>query len=252
MKSVLVPNPRYRESYRQVMGVRLRRSRMEEVNLPFRQRFVLDTSLFITEEIRGDEESLDDAINRLLDLIAAARLELAISCHMPPSVHNELMTILGDRDVSEATIAKLNTWVVRKHPDRHGVMIPAFVVHRFIDEMSDRIDRGLRISEDAVREAGETEGEPLTEGGYVTDTDAVISDLREKYRRVLRQGVLDSREDFDLLILGMELDAGVVTEDKGIIAWTEEFGLRYLRGRDFPDLLENYLDATGVTLPEEH
>ncbi|MFW6384191.1 MAG: PIN domain-containing protein, partial [Halodesulfurarchaeum sp.] len=61
--------------------------------------------------------------------------------------------------------------------------------------------------------------------------------------RTLRQGILDSREDFDLLVLARELEAGVVTEDTGIINWAEEFGLRYLRGREFPPLLEEYLAA---------
>jgi len=46
-------------------------------------------------------------------------------------------------------------------------------------------------------------------------------------------GVLDSREDFDLLVLARELDAGVVTEDRGIISWADEFGLRYVRGGSF-------------------
>jgi RNA ligase partner protein len=70
--------------------------------------------------------------------------------------------------------------------------------------------------------------------------------MRDKYRRALRQGVLDSREDFDLLILARELDAGVVTEDRGVISWADEFGLRYVRGGRFPTLLEEYLRATGL------
>jgi hypothetical protein len=81
----------------------------------------------------------------------------------------------------------------------------------------------------------------------MTEVDKVISDLREEYRGTLRQGVLDSREDFDLLILARELDAGVVTEDRGIINWADDFGLRYLRGREFPSLLEDYLAADERT-----
>ncbi len=80
----------------------------------------------------------------------------------------------------------------------------------------------------------------------MTDADRILSDMRDKYRRALRQGVLDSREDFDLLILARELDAGVVTEDRGIISWADEFGLRYVRGGQFPTLLEEYLRAAGV------
>ena len=212
----------------------------------FKQRFVLDTSLFMTEEIRRDEETLEGAIDRVLDLIAAARLELDISCYMPPSIHSELTTMLDARQVSAATRSTLTTWVVRKHPDRYTVSIPADVVYRFVDEMSDRVDRGLRVSEEAVRRAETSGDEPLADHDHMTEVDAVISDLRDRYRRALRQGVLDSREDFDLLILARELDAGVVTEDTGIIAWTEDFGLRYLRGQDFPALLYDYLEAVDA------
>ncbi|WP_408958475.1 RNA ligase partner protein [Natrinema sp. 74] len=218
-----------------------------------RQRFVLDTSLFITEEIRADDESLEDAVTRLLDLIATARLELNISCYVPPSIHDELATMLRERDVDEAVFSRLNTWVVRKSPDRYGVTIPANVVYNFIDEMSDRVDRGLRVSEKAIREVEQLNPDELTAGTdtdgreeYMTDADKILSDLRDKYRRALRQGVLDSREDFDLLILARELDAGVVTEDRGIISWADEFGLRYVRGGQFPTLLEEYLRATGL------
>jgi predicted DNA-binding protein (UPF0278 family) len=46
-----------------------------------RQQFVLDTSLFITEEIRREDEGLEAAVRRLLDLVATARPELDISCY---------------------------------------------------------------------------------------------------------------------------------------------------------------------------
>jgi hypothetical protein len=216
-----------------------------------RQRFVLDTSLFITEEIREDDESLESAVLRLLDLVATARLELNISCYMPPSIHDELATILRDRDVSDEVFSRLDTWVVRKSPDRYGVTIPANIVYNFIDEMSDRVNRGLRVSEEALREVQQLDPETLAaradgESDYMTEADRVLSSMRDKYRRALRQGVLDSREDFDLLVLARELDAGVVTEDRGIISWADDFGLRYVHGGQFPTLLEEYLRATGA------
>jgi RNA ligase partner protein len=219
-----------------------------------RQRFVLDTSLFITEEIRRDGESLAAAVRRLLDLVATARLELNISCYVPPSIHDELVTMLRDRDVDEEVFSRLDTWVVRKSPDRYGVSIPANVVYNFIDEMSDRVDRGLRVSEEALREVEQLDPADLTvddPNEYMTAADRALSNLRDKYRRALRQGVLDSREDFDLLVLARELDAGVVTEDRGIISWADEFGLRYVRGGQFPTLLEEYLRATGAREPDE-
>ncbi|WP_136688430.1 RNA ligase partner protein [Halorhabdus amylolytica] len=208
---------------------------------PLKQRFVLDTSVFITPEIRTEDEDLEAAVERLLDLVAEAKLEHNISCYMPPSINEELTTMLEERDVGEETIEKLNTWVITKSPAQYEVMIPAEIVYGFIDEMSDRVNRGLRVSEKAVRKAEQSRKEPDHE--HMSEVDKVISDLRDEYRRALRQGVLDSREDFDLLILARELDAGVVTEDTGIINWAEDFGLRYLRGRSFPPLIEEYLAA---------
>ncbi|WP_136591684.1 RNA ligase partner protein [Salinigranum halophilum] len=209
---------------------------------PLKQRFVLDTSLFLSDEIRRDGEDLDSALSRLLDSVATAKLRHNISCYTPPSVADELAAMLASRDVSEATRAKLNTWVIRKSPARLELVVPAELVYRFVDELEDRVDRGLRVSEKAVRRAEQSAGDAADEGGR-TAVDRVISDLRDEYRTTLRQGVIDSREDFDLLLLARELDAGVVTEDTGIISWADDFGLRYLRGREFPALLDEYIRA---------
>mgnify|MGYP006279100491 FL=1 len=211
---------------------------------PLKQRFVLDTSLFLTPEIREEDETVEEACLALLDRISTARLEHGISCYMPPSIYEELTVMLEDRNVDDAVIQKLNTWVITKSPAHFEVMIPAEMVYEFIDEMSERVNRGLRVSEKAVRKTEQKRGETVEDHDHMTDVDRVISDLRDEYRDALRQGVLDSREDFDLLILARELDAGVVTEDTGIINWAEDFGLRYLRGRDFPTLLDEYLRAT--------
>jgi hypothetical protein len=213
------------------------------VESPLKQRFVLDTSLFLSPEIRDDGESVEAACLALLERIAEARLEHGISCYMPPSIYEELTAMVRDWGADDAVVRKLNTWVITKSPAHYEVMIPAEMVYEFIEEMSDRVNRGLRVSEKAVRKAEQKRDEPA-DHDHMSQIDRVVSELRDEYRDALRQGVLDSREDFDLLILARELDAGVVTEDQGIINWAEDFGLRYLRGRDFPDLLEEYLSAT--------
>lgn len=210
---------------------------------PLKQRFVLDTSAFITEEIRRDDEDLEEAMLRLLDLISEAKIKLNISCYIPPSTYQELETILKNREVSDEVLTQLNTWMIKKNPSRFEVMIPSEIVYEFIGDIRDRMNKGLRVSEKAVRKAQESKEENVDDHEHMTEIDKVISDLRSEYRSALRQGVLDSREDLDLLILARELEAGVVTEDTGIINWAEDFGLRYLKARDFPGLLEEYLKA---------
>jgi hypothetical protein len=143
--------------------------------------------------------------------------------------------------------SKLNTWVIRKSPARLEVSVPAELVYRFVDELSDRVDQGLRVSEEAVRQAGAAGDAPAGDDQR-TPVDRVVSELRDDYRETLRRGVVDSREDFDILVLARELDAGVVTEDRGIVGWADDFGLRYLRGREFPDLLAEYLETYEATV----
>lgn len=216
---------------------------------PFKQRFVLDTSSFITESIRKEGQSQEEAIAHLLDLISRAKLYLDISCYMPPSIHDELTTMLRAREVDEEIHTQLSTWVIRKTPARHEEAIPAHLVHEFVTEVHDRVDSGLRVAEDAVREAGELEDEPLDEHEHKTAVDQVVTDLREKYRDTMRQGILDTPEDFDLVLLARELEAGIVTEDQGIIELGGDYGIRYMHGRDFPDLIETYLAAVGENQP---
>ncbi len=111
----------------------------------------------------------------------ASKVLVDDSPFMPPSIQAELTTS-SKRGVSEDVLGKLDTWVIKKHPDRYEVYIPAEVVYRFIDEMSDRVNRGLRVSEKAVRKAEESRAETVEEHDHMTDVDKVISDLRDDYR----------------------------------------------------------------------
>jgi hypothetical protein len=232
---------------------------------PLRQRFVLDTSVFLTDGMRHEDETLPDALARLLDLIAEAKLRLNISCYIPPSVYEKLASMLEDRDVPPETRSKLNTWLIKKNPDRYGVMIPAELVYEYIEEMADLVNRGLRVSEKAVRKAEESRSGGEEEDGGITAVDRVVADLRASPTCVrstarrsaggcstpARTSTCSSSRANSTAASSPRTRGGVVTEDTGIINWAEDFGLRYLRGRDFPPLLDEYLGASvGDRYPE--
>ncbi len=204
-----------------------------------RQRFVLDTSAFLSNDIRGENESAVDSSNRLLDLISKARLKLNISCYMPPSIVRELGRSLRSRSCPEDIFVKIDTWIVKKNPSRHEVAIPSDVLYNFISDLRARMDKGLRVAEKAVHKAEKADQKKGED--FRSELDNVISELRNKYRIALRQGILDSKEDLDIRILAKELQAGVVTADEGIMRWAEEFGLRYVEARAFPSLIDEYL-----------
>ncbi len=188
-----------------------------------RQRFVLDTTAFT---IYREEKEL----KKFVELIAKARKKLDISCHIPyPTAYNELMAILRSREYDKKLLLKIDTWIVKKTPDRYAVHLPAEILYEYISDIRERINRGLRIAEEILRESRKT------------SLSKLLSKLRDKYREALRKGILDSREDLDVLILAKELNAAVVTNDEGIERWAEKLGLRFVPADLFPKILEEYL-----------
>ena len=125
-------------------------------------------------------------------------------------------------------------------------MIPAIIIEEFIMDFRNRIDKGLRVAEKAVRKV-----EELSHGNGEVRADSLITELRDNYRAALRKGIVDSKEDLDILVLAKELDAGVVTADEGIINWAEKFGLRCVRAENFPPLIEEYLNKLEEIEDEE-
>lgn len=89
--------------------------------------------------------------------------------------------------------------------------------------MRDRINRGLRVSEKAVRE-------------YV-NKDEAIKYLRENYRRVMREGIVDSKEDIDTILLCLEQKAILSTYDEGQVKLAMELGIEVIEPVNFYKLL---------------
>ena len=77
---------------------------------------------------------------------------------------------------------------------------------------------------------------------YRTESEAMeaiaITDLRKKYRAALREGIIDSKEDVDLILLAKEMDGILMTADSGIVKWADKLGIRYID----PHMLRGILD----------
>jgi hypothetical protein len=186
---------------------------------PGRQRVVLDTSLFVNPDVRS---SLGSTPTEALEtfLFLAAQIHI-LDFYMPPSVFGELLHFVDRNSISGDLLVIL----LQKPPKKHELKCPAFLLYELIEDMRDRVNRGLRIAEHAVRA---TEKKAL---------DEIIQDLRRKYREALREGIIDSKEDVDLLLLAMELDALLITADQGLIKWAEKLGITWL----FPEKFKEYL-----------
>ena len=221
-----------------------------------RQRFVIDTSALTdtqTRELEG-AGTLCIAMGGILDIIADARLNLGISCYIPfPSVYNELRDFARNNNCDEETLAKIDTWLVKKTPDRFEVKIPSKIFYDYVDFMRGRINKGMGVAEEAIWESAteclfrttkatsKHQIEPEIEREVIGE---IVGKFRDRYRNALRYGILDSAPDIDVLLLAKELDAAVVASDMGIQKWAEQLGLRFVNAKSFPTMIKEYLKRT--------
>lgn len=185
-------------------------------------RFVLDTSIFTNPDIfHAFGRDVQQAIRGFAQLARATDATF----FMPGSVYEELGRI---KDLS--TVAADFESVVRiRSPRKHEITIPGALLYELIEEVRYRIDRGLRIAEDAAKEAGRA----------TTDPGKLINKLRGRYREALRQGILDSKEDVDVLLLSFELEGSLVCADEGLRKWADKVGIEIVDPLNFRQILEN-------------
>ena len=205
---------------------------MEETGFK-RGAVVLDTSLFVNPDVRRSfGPNPTAALESFLFMAAQAPV---FEFYMPPSIWNELKNFIDPGKVP----GELFVYLHQKSPKKYELATPAFLLYELVEEMRDRINRGLRIAERAARNP---EGR---------SADEVIQDLRRKYREALREGIIDSREDVDLILLALELDALLVSADQGVIKWADKLGVKWLVPEKFKEYMAGlikkvkYLSAAG-------
>lgn len=216
-----------------------------------KQRFVLDTTALTSIELRHRDETLCQAMERVLHMIGEARMKLNISCHIPyPTVYNEMKQFIRRYGCDKSILVELDTWLVKKTPSRFEVKIPSEVFYEYVKDMRERMNRGMKVGESCIRLSA-AEAQELSGKGFGKrridreSTGNIIKDFRAKYRNALRYGTLDSAPDLDVLLLAKEMEGGVVAADEGIKKWAEQLGLRFVYGATFPKMIEEYLKHTG-------
>ncbi len=200
---------------------------------PYPYKVVLDTSLFVNPDVR---HSLGETPTEALEafLFLAAQIHI-LEFYMPPSIFEELLHFINKDKIPEDLLLILN----QKPPKKHELKCPAFLLYELIEDIRERVNKGLRIAEKAVRSVEKK------------STDEIIQDLRRKYREALREGIIDSKEDVDLLLLAMELDALLVTADQGLIKWADKLGIKWLIPEKFKDYLLVAIKRSGLIMGKE-
>jgi len=187
------------------------------VQIREREKFVLDTSIFTNPDTYTYlGTSSREAFVRFLDFARQVKGEMEF--FMPPSVYEELKGFIGEEELP----ADLELLIRLRPPRLYEIQVRGVFLYELIDEIRTRIDKGLRVAETAVREVK-----------GVKDPEVIISRLRERYRTALRAGIIDSKEDLELVLLALELDAALLTSDTGIFTWAGKLGVRILHPKGF-------------------
>ncbi len=190
--------------------------------------FVLDTSVFTNPDVYSQfEKDQLGAIENFITLASHSRAKF----FMPTSVYEEFNKI-----VELGSLKPRFELAVRiRSPRRYNLMVPAEFLYEFIEEVRYRVNKGLRIAEEHTKEAGRLAQE---------DVGRLINKLREKYREALRAGIIDSKEDLDVLLLAYELDGVLVSGDEGLRNWADKVGIKLIDPKSFRVILENYTIRT--------
>lgn len=189
-------------------------------------KIVLDTSIFVNPDARfvfgsSPEEALDNFLDKIKD-------NKNTTFYIPPSVYEELSKFLKKQPCS-----KKNALLIKQPPSSYTSSIPALFMYEFIGEMRTRLNKGLRLAEKYTRKALKM---PLTDDKR--KEEEIIKPLRQEYRTALREGVLDSKEDFDLVLLSKELNARLATADFGLIKWAQKIGITCITAQELNELCQ--------------
>ncbi len=183
--------------------------------------FVIDTSIFTNPDVYITfGRTPTTALKNFLKLIS--KLE-GPNFYMPPSIFEELLNFVDVEKIPK----DLQIRIFQKPPRKYEMDVPAFLLYELIEDVRNRINKGLRVAEQAVRDVI-NDSKPET-----------ITNLRKKYRSALREGIIDSKEDVDLILLAKELDGILVTADTGIMTWADKLGIRFVESRSLRGIINS-------------
>lgn len=188
-----------------------------------KEKLIPDTSIFTNPDVYrqfGDTPVL--AFQNFLLLVS--ELEGDVGVYLPTSVYDELKRMLPDLKIPPKARSVLKV----KSPKKYELYIPAFLMYDFIEELRNRINKGLRIAEEAVKASSYKKPEE------------VLKSLRRKYREILREGIVDSKEDLELILLGLELDGVILSADRGVLRMADSLGLRFWEPKEIKETLEGF------------
>jgi len=173
-------------------------------------KIVIDTSTFVNPVTQADfGDSMETAVDNFIQIADSH----SINVYIPSSIFRELSHF-----APESAQLKLRKISIIRGPDLYSMQFPAAIFHTFISDIRVRINKGLRIAEEAI------------ESSKTADN---IRRIRNEYRAAMRSGIIDSVEDLDVVLLAKEIGGTILSADEGILNMADSLGIEVYSSKDF-------------------
>ncbi|MFH1772171.1 MAG: RNA ligase partner protein [Candidatus Omnitrophota bacterium] len=200
------------------------------------QKIVLDTSIFVNPDSRVFFGNTP--YQALVNFLDIAKESKRIKCYTPVTIYEELMKFI-EKEIPP----KKMLFIEKRPPSSYESTIPALFVYEIIEQIRLRINKGLRVAEKYARkgikyQCDNPQDQSEKDKRYLPQPgEEIIKSLREEFRIALREGIIDSKEDFDLILLAKELGAYLATSDNGLITWAHKLGVTCVSAKELNALL---------------
>lgn len=186
-------------------------------------KIIIDTSIFVNPAaFRFWDRKPDTALHTFI-----LKAQLAdIALYTPPSIWNEIGYFIELNRIPN----KITSYIKKKSPKKYELPVPGLFLYELVEEMRERINKGLRIAEKYSKKSAENTADP----------GELKKSLRNEYRTAMREGILDSTQDVDILLLAREMQIPIATADEGLKDWAARLGLECLILEELQAILFDY------------
>lgn len=183
---------------------------------------VIDTNAFVNPDARSTfGNTPTESFRKFLLLLKEHQSQ--VECFIPPSVMEELLSFIEQAHVEK----ELFSHITRVSPERYTLTTPALFFYELVEDIRNRVNKGLRVAEKFTRKALQNK----------TAEDELVKALREEFKTALREGIIDSAQDVDLILLSYQLKAHLLTTDAGLVKWADKLGISCITTQEFMHLL---------------
>jgi len=205
------------------------------------KKYIIDTNLFFNMEASmGLGETTADIVKTLVGAVQKAG-ENELEIVVPPTIVQEITSFFDTPD--DPLLKLLFGSITVKSPGTSEQSVSASIFEQLIDDYRSRAYRAMKVAEEEVTNTAQMfmGKEVLPQKEFQMACGKILTKLRDRYRNATRTGTIDSKADFDLIMLAKEQDGYLVTTDEGVTYWARLLGVKEMPSSVFGKKMQEYL-----------